>query len=971
MMGSRKCEYCYCISGTRRCIRPKCLLPLPGCTPVYVPYSCCPVSYNCTRVESWTTVASMSGNDCRVDKRVYKEGEMVRDIAWKATCDNCFCAMGAVRCVPLACAPPLQGCNPIVREGQCCPSTYNCSGSIEVKATQNYASYAFISKDYAKFRKETNFFVSYNHLSNHTVEGRGHRVVIEGIDSSTFSPVTEESTDVTESTSSTSTLETETMDNKILTETTEFLKTTTLESDLLSTTTTFTTIAESTDMESTLPDLTTTIRDSGIEDSTLTSSLMSLVDSTTIDDSFSEFTTTSATTIREENTSTSPSVPHITERTLISPEAGYRQTSCQESGADKEQASTPSASRTETTVSSLATSKENKQGDDDSGQLLPEVLTQAPLVTGLPSTVVMRDDIMVMNVTVKTNVSVGHIQGVTINPVRTIAPEIEAILNITHRQKGDDYEYDYSEPTLPPSLPNVRIIPFVAADALVKDKNEPSPVTGYPSGAVGVPPELIPTDSRFYDIVTQDNRFSPPVETEGGFVPREPPYFDPSYHSTDLNLEIGTGVTVLPEAIPNPHNKKELQDLGSICHFEGQKYHHSAILPSRGLCIVCICYYGEVICSDEKCPPLKIGCRRIIDKKKDCCGKLVCVDADESPTVVLDRADATAPSQRQPSVSPDPFRDVIKTEPAPDLPSLMEDMIPYLAGQGITNPSSTTPMDTSIYEMNQNYQESSQGSQKFEGFNFYNFNVSFDEANDKFFSEIGDSSNIYNETVPTKIDSKNTFSTSLKNSSVINFNKSEDGLNLNTTNIKDALYSNNFNSNKSKNVSQSEEDESIFSLDSVFDLFFSESTTQKQKETELKEKMDTWEEIEYKEEIDRKEETEVKKEVEKNKEIDTKKESTKQELSGFLTSNIVSHSIKAPSTTQTSFQETTIPEIIYKSEVKKNSENEVSILNVLKLAGCNIYGRMYRVGRIITELSTACLECRCTEVGVQCKQLNC
>lgn len=32
-------------------------------------------------------------------------------------------------------------------------------GSIEVKATQNYASYAFISKDYAKFRKETNYFV--------------------------------------------------------------------------------------------------------------------------------------------------------------------------------------------------------------------------------------------------------------------------------------------------------------------------------------------------------------------------------------------------------------------------------------------------------------------------------------------------------------------------------------------------------------------------------------------------------------------------------------------------------------------------------------------------------------------------------------------------------------------------------------------------------------------------------------------
>lgn len=41
----------------------------------------------------------------------------------------------------------------------------------------------------------------------------------------------------------------------------------------------------------------------------------------------------------------------------------------------------------------------------------------------------------------------------------------------------------------------------------------------------------------------------------------------------------------------------------------------------------------------------------------------------------------------------------------------------------------------------------------------------------------------------------------------------------------------------------------------------------------------------------------------------------------------------------------------------------------LKLAGCNIYGRMYRVGRIISELSGPCLECKCTEIGVQCEKL--
>lgn len=54
-----------------------------------------------------------------------------------------------------------------------------------------------------------------------------------------------------------------------------------------------------------------------------------------------------------------------------------------------------------------------------------------------------------------------------------------------------------------------------------------------------------------------------------------------------------------------------------------------------------------------------------------------------------------------------------------------------------------------------------------------------------------------------------------------------------------------------------------------------------------------------------------------------------------------------------------------------DNEIPVSVASLLKLAGCNIYGRMYRVGRIITELSGPCLECRCTEIGVQCKQLQC
>ena len=81
------------------------------------------------KLNSSANSANARFTGCRVGSRIYEEGEMVRDIEWKAACDNCFCAMGAVRCVPLACAPPLQGCSPIVREGHCCPSTYNCSES--------------------------------------------------------------------------------------------------------------------------------------------------------------------------------------------------------------------------------------------------------------------------------------------------------------------------------------------------------------------------------------------------------------------------------------------------------------------------------------------------------------------------------------------------------------------------------------------------------------------------------------------------------------------------------------------------------------------------------------------------------------------------------------------------------------------------------------------------------------------------
>ncbi|XP_076287097.1 uncharacterized protein LOC143212319 [Lasioglossum baleicum] len=947
MMGSRRCEYCYCISGARRCIRPKCLLPLPGCTPLYAPHSCCPVAYNCTHPHS-STLAPIMGNGCRVGSRVYEEGEMVRNLEWKAACDNCFCAMGAVRCVPLACAPPLQGCSPIVREGHCCPSTYNCSGSIEVNATQNYASYAFISKDYAKFRKETNFFPVVEQITSPPVEGRGHRVVEERIDSSTI--VHEESSSIpTDSTSWPSTFETDIMDNEILVETVDYVKS----SPEIATTT------------PTIPEESTT----SVESTTLESTLASKEDGDPLNDPTTATTTTFSTSGVEGSTITviedlSSVADAATESTTLLPEATGNDTVTEEDWR-----------RINVTVRNRDTIHSNSTGaafkeDFEHGNITmdPAETTQSigkGTVNKPSSTVLMPDDILVMNVTVKTNVSVGHIQGVTINPIRSIPPDVEAILNITHREKGEDYDYDYSQHSLPPSLPNVRIIPFVAADALVKDKTVPSSVTGYPSGSVVVPPELLPTDtSGFYDIATQENRFSPPVETEGGFVPREPPYFDAPYHSTDLNLEIGTGVTVAPAPITNPHRKS---DVGN-CLFENTEHRHGEILSSSSICVVCMCYYGEVVCSSEKCPPLKIGCRRI-NTDETCCGKIVCVEADESPTLVLDRADATAPSLHQPIVSPDPFRDVIKTEPAPDLPSLIEDMLPYLVEHGITTPrpssSSTTlnplqtqgsnhlqqsfnfdymdkltlvrppyeyrpddggdrPASNTKYVVNQDNhlkEPISSGYIKDSEQDHVSERVAVERIDyEKISAPMMDQSTKQPEDHPKNV----TDPISGPNLVKLNSSTTDDasmGSKVEDTplQIGDKVHS---DTEKSPEATP-DPDKPIFSLDSVLDLLFSS-----------------------------------------NNEAST--ESSTTETPGPP----ASRSTVQSSSTESVEDREPVTETGTSSKILEN-EIPVSVASLLKLAGCNIYGRMYRVGRIITELSGPCLECRCTEIGVQCKQLLC
>jgi len=344
----------------------------------------------------------------------------------------------------------------------------------------------------------------------------------------------------------------------------------------------------------------------------------------------------------------------------------------------------------------------------------------------------------------------------------------------------------------------------------------------------------------------------------------------------------------------------------------------------------------------------------------------VTVEAGESPTVVLDRADATAPSQRQPT---DPFRDVIKTEPAPDLPSLIEDMIPYLAEHSITTARPTTSMATSVSKTSAQDLAANQ-LQHPVNFDFVEQDMlhirppfdyagetvdssfvsgmkygmkgdvlpedsvsltyeSKDQIADPGEAESPDSSASifrYDATPLTELnrtmDEKNSHRSNITQQSAMgNLSKSDDSeFAGNDRATSNHTGSNNWADGK---IVEDVEDDGIFSLDSILELLLSSNSSES---TRMPDAFPI---------------------------SDARDDQQTLAVSSTDAEKLIE---ERNNTVETS---------------SKVLDNEIPIGTLLKLAGCNIYGRMYRVGRIITELSSLCQECRCTEIGVQCKQLEC
>uniref|UniRef100_A0A1A9WZK1 VWFC domain-containing protein n=1 Tax=Glossina brevipalpis TaxID=37001 RepID=A0A1A9WZK1_9MUSC len=184
MSSSNLCSYCFCIGGTEKCVKPKCMLPLEGCKPIFVDSTCCPVRYDCSskstgkssqeiryRKTSNKHYLRMSqrmqrNRGCTVNQQFYAEGQKMKADPDKP-CDICFCIRGVRKCAPKKCAPALRNCMPVVPKGQCCPSSYDCGSQRDYRRAYNSRQFNLFSllfgKDNDGETNSTEFAVQYPH----------------------------------------------------------------------------------------------------------------------------------------------------------------------------------------------------------------------------------------------------------------------------------------------------------------------------------------------------------------------------------------------------------------------------------------------------------------------------------------------------------------------------------------------------------------------------------------------------------------------------------------------------------------------------------------------------------------------------------------------------------------------------------------------------------------------------------------
>ncbi|XP_059612831.1 uncharacterized protein LOC132259284 [Phlebotomus argentipes] len=1001
MTSSSLCSYCYCIGGKQRCVKPKCLLPaLADCTPVYIESNCCPVRYDCSERKSLKTeqppmkkitnkhymrnVTMMArGSGCFVNGILYTEGHRLPKDP-ESPCEVCYCIRGKRKCTPQKCTPEIRNCIPMIPKGQCCPSSFNCDrpgekgrqfdlfsilfGEDDVNATEVAAGEVIVTTEMPGIgasTSEKSFFdvlregldfvdaheekVSVLLNTNQTKSKvNGTNPVFEMLDihpeSDTYYDyevdeevsVKNSSSSSTARPSETTTVATTTVDNK--SEISRVVSTTV--SDL----------AESRET-STISEESSTMGDIESPTSTMIS------DTTDIEVQTTELEQIITTTISVEDSqvginSTTNGPPQVTDAT-------ERIDGITETSTIASELSTESGDGETTTDSEITSTVELEKADlkNDDESLLPDT-TSSPSTTtenilsafinGLASILDKDANKTKTTANFTTVASIDNSSTTPTPPSLTPKPDSPPVMIDSNPSILEtDYHYDYSEPTLPPSLPNLKIIPFLPADAVKNNRKKVVPAYEYfPKHDPTLYPPIAVGEKRidYAPTFTQENfNYDPtayPSITES-YEGINYDYSDGEKHSI---VGYGNYAGVVPVYKNSAAGEFEAEtpvfNYEQIKGFSPPKETEGGFLPKE---------------------PSKEN---------------FYYDGFRTTNFVVDLTTEVPPPKPNNILPPDPFKNVIRTEPPPDLHSLIEDKEKLLLNRVIINGTVQNDFDREIISITtdavtdddaadekRNVTEKIVEEKTLENVTEGSVKMSTTAAPGGFFDGIFGF--LFKDDPPEVEDVTTPKSTSHFQLPEIDFDsmKVPEFKNLSKEMEIPSILLN----NTTTEVKEKPQNENVtvirdILIDLLDDAVAFNKTERIPTTSPVPTKTHNRLSVPYltppifnpiRSDLDL-------------PQLNNNPDSYQILPEDSSISNTESYVVNPVDEAQLDQHQTDTQ--IFTKPIISSSQDPAGIL---KLAGCNIYGRMYRVGRIISELSSPCLECKCTEVGVHCTPLDC
>ncbi|XP_013182382.1 PREDICTED: mucin-5AC isoform X1 [Papilio xuthus] len=977
MSSGTSCEQCFCLGGARRCVRPQCLRPPLGCRANSAPGVCCPQHYHCDHSTTKPPIQHHL-HDCQVEGRWVLEGERVASPEG-VRCSQCFCLRGAVRCQALACAPPLLGCRPLLEAGQCCPHQYQCVFQ-QRQGLPDFHTQPISDNTLSSFQNRDRSFRSAPPMAQYNVTTALSSTVT---DKTTTSLMVDEH-------DSTATTKVKRKTNDSSTQTT---------SKATESLTTSTATAQTTTKAVLSTDRTTSL---GTETSTPEEDAMEQPESSVkiiINGTINCTAELSTTTITINSTSANETEKLYSNIENIQPRIPNIAQSIE--------------SHTYNPNDIITDRNYNEDFDENESYIIN---VTSSLISSL-----------------RTNSTLSS-PAPAHNKVTDAAPPDSAASQNNSKKTKDEYDYYYKKPTLPPSLPNLKIIPFVAADAVVDDdttskKSHAYPVlldghdkypVYYPSGegkdvpfatrredsynptqfpiflskkiesaqyplsahevhltneypsngdiitsvqeysvttALGNdlphanrPTTKLPGHNNKFDLDTPVvNLFSPPVETEGGFVPKDPHIIDDFYALYTTSPP--------PSIVPHLTTSMQLDTSKECVSEDGQRIVEGEAI--RSACSVCTCAWGEVRCATRRCTASPPGCSRrpaahsAIDL---CCGDLICNSGNKttpSPQFVSTRSVPVTlllnKSQEIPTNSTDAFTELSK----------VDHTTPRSYTRTTASPKITTISSAVINEEQLKSEVT---------------NVNLEQSSTEKNEQSGKATTVAED---SERDSENS-------QEYDDDTDDDDGFSLGS--VLKLLLSESYATTTAASVKQSTVPvtQTTNIVTKTTQAPTTTTTTTRRSSTPLVSMTNRPQYMPVKHQqpqsainrIDHLilgESSAIKKMTPRPATVPFKPIPTRKPAPPKISTTdkpiITSKPVQV--TKKTDYVQYTS---ITQENVRPSTSNHLSGglgPGFLKLAGCNIYGKMYRVERIIAELSSSCQECRCTELGVQCRQLGC